>query len=59
MISDVLSYLDYSVCAEIALVLFVTVFLGVTLRVALMRRDESEYCARIPIEDGTRRNSDV
>ena len=59
MISEVLSYLDYSVCAEISLVLFVAVFLGYVLRVALMRKEESEYCANIPIEDGVRRTPDV
>jgi hypothetical protein len=59
MISEVLSYLDYSVCAEIALVLFIMVFLGFILRITLMRREESDYCSRIPIEDGVRRTSDV
>lgn len=59
MISDVLTYLDYSTCAEIALVLFATVFVGVTLDVCLMRRAVSEANARIPIEDGVRRPRDV
>lgn len=56
MIRDVLSALDYSICAEISLVLFAGVFAFVALDVWLMRPDASARRARIPIDDGARRN---
>jgi len=58
VIRDVLSQLDYSICAEISLVLFAGVFAFVSLDVWLMRPDASARQARIAIDDGARRNGD-
>lgn len=52
MIKDVVSFLDYSICAEISLAIFITVFLAVSIRTMLTSRKESHRMAMIPLEDG-------
>ncbi len=51
MIRDVVSHLDYSLCAEIALALFVIVFIAVAIRTALYKRSETERMANLPLEE--------
>ncbi len=52
MIKDVVSFLDYSFCAEISLAIFVTVFFAVSIRTMLTSRKDSHRMAMIPLEDG-------
>ncbi len=54
MIKDVVSFLDYSNCAEISLAIFVTVFVAVTLRTLLTNRNTTEKMAMIPLDEGRR-----
>ncbi len=51
MIRDVVSFLDYSDCAEISLTIFVVVFVAVTLRALLTSRATASRMASIPLED--------
>lgn len=51
-LSDVMSYAQLSVYTEIALVLFLGVFIAITIRTFLpSRRREHELAARMPLED--------
>lgn len=52
MVKDILSWLDYSVFAESALVLFLMVFAGVSFAMAKMTREWSGRCAAIPLSEG-------
>lgn len=52
MIRDVVSYLDYSDCAEISLGLFVAVFVSVCFQTLLLSRKNTEQMAAIPLEEG-------
>lgn len=52
MIRDVVSYLDYSNCAEISLSIFVVVFVAVTLRALLLNRASADRMAAIPLDEG-------
>ena len=52
MIRDVVSYLDYSNCAEISLSLFVAVFVSVSLRALLTSRAITQQMAAIPLDEG-------
>lgn len=56
MIKDVVSYLDYSICANISLVIFMMVFVAVTLRTLLFRRDTMNRQAAIVLEEGNKVN---
>jgi hypothetical protein len=58
MIRDVVSFLDYSICAEIALALFVTVFIAVSIRTVFRNRKEIEQMARLPLEEGRKERSE-
>lgn len=51
MIRDVVSYLDYSDCAEISLTIFVVVFIAVSLRALLTSRQVASRLAAIPLDD--------
>ena len=51
MIKDLVSYLDYSVCAEWALGLFFVAFVGIVFSAFRLSRDASERFAAIPISD--------
>ena len=51
MLRDVVTALDYSMCAEIALAIFATVFLAVGVRTLLAGRGEFDHCAAIPLND--------
>lgn len=51
MVSNILSRLDATVCGEIAMVIFLAVFLAVGVRLAFMRRSECEQQAHIPLDD--------
>lgn len=54
MIRDLMKYLDASFCAEAALILFLLVFLAVTIRTLLfVRKTEAHANASIPLNDGT------
>jgi len=52
VIRDVLGWLDYSLCAQIALVLFVGVFAAVSVRLLKTPKAEMDACAGIPLHDG-------
>lgn len=52
MIKDVVSYLDYSVCAEVSLAIFVVVFVAVTLQTLLSGKTRMEGYASIPLDEG-------
>lgn len=52
MIRDVLGWLDYSACAQIALLLFVGVFASVATRLWFAGRTEMERFAALPLNDG-------
>jgi cytochrome c oxidase cbb3-type subunit 4 len=52
VIRDVLGWLDYSLCAQIALVLFVAVFVAWTWRLARASKAEMDAYAAIPLRDG-------
>lgn len=54
MIRDVVSYLDYSNCAEISLSIFVVVFVAVSLRALLTSRASAARMAAIPLDEGIR-----
>lgn len=51
MVNDVLGWLDYSAYAEVALLLFVIVFAGVSFAMAKMAPAWSGRCAAIPLSD--------
>ena len=52
MIKDVVSYLDYSTFQEIALAIFVTVFVAVTFRTLFIQRSKTDRMAMIPLDEG-------
>lgn len=53
MIKQVLGLVDYSACAEIALCLFVTVFIAVGLRTLFWsNKDWVNNSAALPLDDG-------
>ena len=54
MIRDVVSYLDYSNCAEISLTLFVVVFVAVSLKALLTNRASTQRMAAIPLDEAIR-----
>lgn len=51
MVRDVVSFLDYSDCAEISLTIFVVVFIAVSLRALLTSRAAASRMASIPLDD--------
>ncbi|QEG39564.1 hypothetical protein [Roseimaritima ulvae] len=51
MIRDLVSYLDYSICAEWALGLFFAAFTGIVFSAFRLSRDASERFAAIAISD--------
>jgi len=53
VIKDVLQTLNYELCAEIALVLFVGSFFLVLLQTWLSRPEDIRQQADIPLTDGT------
>jgi len=55
MIKDVLQTLNYEICAEVALLLFVGSFLVVLLQTWLTRPEEARQQADIPLTDGTKK----
>ena len=57
MIRELMKYMDASICAETALVLFFLVFISVSIRTILFtRRTEAHANAIIPLSDGTEVN---
>ena len=54
MIKEVLRSMHTVAYAEIALLLFVLVFVSVLMRVLLLRKDEAKSLAMIPLEDAKR-----
>ncbi len=52
MIRDVVSYLDYSNCAEISLTIFVVVFVAVSLRTLFTSRAVVQHNSAIPLDEG-------
>lgn len=51
-LSDIMSYAQLSVYTEVALVLFLGVFLAITIRTFMpSRTKELEAAARLPLED--------
>lgn len=59
MVEQVVSALDYSLCAEAALVIFAVTFVAVSVRTLVQKRSWSERQAAIPLEEPPRRNSHV
>ncbi|MBY0586969.1 hypothetical protein K2X85_07320 [bacterium] len=59
MVGDVMQWLDYSRCGEVALVLFCMVFAGVALRAYFMTDREADAYRSIPLEEGIRRGEHV
>lgn len=55
MVRDVVSYLDYSQCANISLTIFFVVFVAVSLRAILTSRAAATRMASIPLDDPTMR----
>lgn len=53
MIREVMKYIDASFCAEAALILFLLVFLAVSMRAMLTRKSVINQHAIIPLSDGT------
>ena len=51
MIKEILNFLDYGFFAEVALLMFLGVFLAVTVRTLLMDRRVSESHADIVLSD--------
>ncbi len=52
-LSDIMGHADLSMYAQVALVLFLGVFIAVTIRTfAPSRRAELEQTARLPLDDG-------
>ncbi len=51
MVRDVVSFLDYSDCAEISLTIFVVVFVAVSVRALLTSRAVASRMASIPLDD--------
>jgi len=57
MIRELMKYLDASFCAEAALILFILVFISVSIRTMLFtKRTEAHANAIIPLSDGTEVN---
>ncbi len=52
MIRDVVSYLDYSICAEISLTIFVVIFIAVSIRTFFTSQQETQRMAFIPLDEG-------
>lgn len=52
MVRELMKYLDASFCAEAALVLFVGVFIAVSLRALFTRGSFARQQAAIPLSDG-------
>jgi hypothetical protein len=52
VLKDVMTCLDAAVCAEIALLIFLGVFLAVTVRTLLGNPRASQAQAAIPLSDG-------
>lgn len=52
MIRELMKYLDASFCAEVALVLFLVVFLATTVRAFMTRNVLASEQAAIPLSDG-------
>ncbi len=59
MIRDVLGSLDYSLCAEISLVLFLMVFIAVSLRTLMTNRHSTSACAELPLQDNWEMSRDA
>ncbi len=53
-LSDIVAHSGLSRYAEIALILFLVVFVAIVIRVFTARRAEMDRHARLPLEDGDR-----
>ena len=51
MLKDVVSWLDYSVFDEIALVLFAICFLAIVIRALMLKRETTDRLGSIPLTD--------
>ncbi|MBA2664734.1 MAG: hypothetical protein H0U74_20775 [Bradymonadaceae bacterium] len=52
MRKDIMEHAGLAIYAEIALIIFVAVFVMIILRAILMRREHSQFLSRMPLEDG-------
>ena len=52
MVRELMKYLDASFCAETALILFIGVFIAVSLRALFSQRSLVQQHAAIPLSDG-------
>lgn len=53
-LSDIMGDSGLTLYAEIALILFLVVFVAIVIRVLAARRSEMDRNARLPLEDGER-----
>lgn len=51
MLRDVISALDYSSCAEAALVIFAVCFVAMSIATLLLKRSATDRYAAIPLSD--------
>lgn len=54
MIRDLVSALDYSICAEIALAFFVAAFIGILYTVSRLSDEATERFSSIPLDDSVK-----
>lgn len=53
-LSDIMGNSGLALFAEIALILFVVVFVAIVIRIFTARRSDMDRNARLPLEDGER-----
>lgn len=53
-LSDIMAHSGLSIYAEIALILFLVVFVAIVIRTFTARRAEMDRNARLPLDDGDR-----
>jgi hypothetical protein len=57
MIKKLIEYLDYSVFAELALLMFAAIFIAIVIRTLTMRSDITKQQANIVLNDKTEQSS--
>lgn len=55
MLREVMRYLDASFCAEVALLIFLGVFVAVLIRTIFTNKTMTQRQAIIPLSDGSRK----
>ena len=57
MIKQLMDHLDYGVFAEVALLIFATVFVAIVIRTLATRSETLEYQSRIVLDENTETRS--